>query len=85
MSSLLGLGTAGGIAMPSFLGQGCHWSSLSQGTPEDMAMHLPSELGTQRNNTALRQLSLVRRQLTKQNESLLCDSLLYLPFAFRRK
>lgn len=62
--------------MPSFFGQGCHVSSLSQGTPEDRAMHLPSELGTQRNHTALRQLRLLKRQLTKQNESLLRDSLL---------
>lgn len=45
------------------------------GAPEDMAMYLSSELGTQRNNTAFRQLRLIRRQLTKPNESLLCDSL----------
>lgn len=54
LSFLLGLGAAGGMAMPSILGQGCHVSSLSQGVLEDMAMCLSSELGTQRNNRALR-------------------------------
>lgn len=39
-----------------------------------MAMCLPSEPGIERNHTAFRQLSVVRRSLTKQNESLLNDS-----------